>query len=229
MKRKKIYKLFDENRQEIKPPWSLKFKLKVRLYLKAWQLHLLNNKILNLRNLKFSVSAFFILLFISGGIVSYAYNDPQVTVLSPLYPIKQFVEKVQLSVVKSPRDSALFYQEMAQRRLDETQILANKKNVEKAINRTIQAYQDEINRAIQKIEEEHRLNQVTTLLGDVNDSLQKMRKKLTNLDLENFYLSDILKFTDAQIERLNQAQIDATQALRDGTSYDTQSIPELLQ
>lgn len=70
-----------------------------------------------------------IVLLLTGGGGVYAYNNPEVTEGSPLYPIKQAIETVEEVIKTTPEAKAKFYLKKIERREAERAVLERKHKI----------------------------------------------------------------------------------------------------
>jgi hypothetical protein len=77
------------------------------------------------------LAALFLLFTIIVAVPSYAYASDKVTLNHPLYPIKRSLEDVQLSLSFTSEQKAETYSKLAERRLDEANVLSNEGKTEK--------------------------------------------------------------------------------------------------
>lgn len=106
------------------------------------------------------------LLLTSGGGV-YAYNNPEVTEGSPLYPIKKAIETVEEVTKKTPEAKAKFYLKKIERREAEQQVLERKNPLSK-IKKEI--------KEISNVESDIKINVSSTSDLDVKEEAEEKEK-----------------------------------------------------
>jgi len=168
------YKLWKE-RNSLKPSCAFKLSLWKKLD-KTWQeTHIQCNFWYQNRVFKYSMVSLVILAVVaSSGVGAYAYNSPEVTEGTKLYPIKRAIEKVEEKTKKTPEAKAKFYLKQIQRREVE------KDKLEKKSKRQVQLQQleEKINKTEEQLEKVNTDLVTSSLKDQVKQRLEKRKIKV---------------------------------------------------
>jgi hypothetical protein len=111
------------NLPKAKLSWRADLKIRTRLYRLQWKQNVGVNAVFAVFNQRAVLVSVLLLAFLFT-LPAYAYASPSVVEGNVLYPLKRFVEKVELTIPKSSEDKAAIYEKHASRRLEEAEILS---------------------------------------------------------------------------------------------------------
>ncbi|MFA5062122.1 MAG: DUF5667 domain-containing protein [Patescibacteria group bacterium] len=141
--------------------------------------------------------AFTSVVIIGASLVtgSYAYTSPDVTEGTPLYPIKQEIEKVEETVQVTPEAKAKFLLKQIDKREAEAVVIKKRGQKLDSVDKQIQKVADKLQKVDKKLEK----------INPQNNKVLKLRTEIKNKlkNNSNFKFNEGLHRSDRQINRDN--------------------------
>jgi hypothetical protein len=156
-------------------PRRADFHLRFKLYKMIWQKRLDGfRQSVQLRHLKPVPALIIILLCLFVIVPGYAYASNQVTRSHPLYPLKQGMEKVEVSLALSAPAKANTYTKLTDRRLAEAEVLSEKNQSQALIETINEATRlaEKADEETQNITEEQKQSQVQATINQAKETQQ---------------------------------------------------------
>lgn len=132
-------------------------------------------------------SAFVLVLFMTGGGVStYAYASPEVNVDSPLFPIKEGIEQVELSLALTPEGKCDVHLKRAVRRMEEAEVLRKRlsngngklSRRQETLRKTIERMEASLDSSIDSAANEFETERAEKILNRLETNLESVEAKL---------------------------------------------------
>ena len=138
------------------------------------------------------------IVILFGGLGAYAYNSDNVTVDKKLYGFKTFIENYNIKKADNPFEKVKIYSTLAQRKLNEAEILAQRNGTKISfeliksahatetdtptpLTRTIKAYEENNDKALVNIEEITKPEEIKIALNFLNQAHQTQEQKLEKI------------------------------------------------
>ena len=162
-----------------------RFKLGMRLRQKSWAMYW-SRAFADGGKLKFAgVAALAVLLSLGGGIGVYAYTSPDVTVLHPLYPVKQGLESAELYFASTPKVRTEITMQHAQKRMAEMDKLsedlqksATPKNEEDGISKTLAQVQKNVETSLSSAADQDDAGEAEGTMDSLQQHLEEVDRHL---------------------------------------------------
>lgn len=170
--------------EKVRPTKMFALKMRYRMFKKGVNMYFVGTG----AKMKFASAGLVVFLVMGGGVGTYAYTSPDVTLDHPLYPFKQGIETVEGGFNFSPEQKARFHVKMAMRRMDEAEKLHEKfkKNVElkdraEAIAKTLEFMESEMDNSFMFVDGEFDVDKAEKVLNDFELKFGKMKERIGKL------------------------------------------------
>lgn len=181
---------------------------------------------------RFAGAMMLVLLTLSSGVGAYAYASPDVTVLNPLYPVKQSFESAELYFAGDANVKAKIRLKHAGRRMAEMEILSRElrgmgeigdANKEEGMRKTLVLMQQNMEQSLQSASEEEKPSVAETVVSELHDDFEQLDEKLGLLEQKRHLkkvkiVSDdvnrVRNFTQKKIQRAEEVRGEIRSALK---------------
>ena len=184
MEDKKLQEIMKNSAEKVRPGRMFALKMRYRMFKKGVNMYFVGTG----ARLKFASAGLVVFLVMGGGVGTYAYTNPDVTVDHLLYPFKRGIENVEGGFTFSPEQKAGFHLKMAMRRMDEAEKLHErfKKNVElkdraEAIAKTLEFMESEMDNSFMFVDGEFDVEKAEKVLNDFELKFGKMKERIGKL------------------------------------------------
>ncbi len=221
-------------KNDVKPSRWFAFKMRCKLYGKFSGLHLTHffgrAQVAPRRRFKFAGVILLAVLTLSSGVGVYAYASPDVTVLSPLYPVKQGLESAEYLFARTPGEQAALNRKRAMRRMAEVDFLSHsmKKSSdpdweEDGLTRTMAMMEGNMRSSLENAAEENETGHAREIMNDMHDDFVQMNDQLASLGNREHIikakdisakLDKMRRFTKVKIQKIEEAALDIDTAMQ---------------
>jgi hypothetical protein len=219
--------------RKAKPCRWFAFRMRLMLQKKAWQISW-RDAMAGTGKLKFAgVSALIVVLTAGGGVGVYAYSSPDVTVLHPLYPIKQGLESTEVYFASTPKMKAEIQLRHAQMRMEEMKSIGgvlqqNQQNgggqpEEEGMKRTMVIVREQMNDSLAYAADEDSVNEAKEVIDALQKNLQDMDTSLGGISENEImrerqavraHLEDLQQYTKLKLEKVDQVSRQISSPMR---------------
>jgi len=216
--------------KKAKPCRWFAFKLRLMLYRKAWQLYW-RRKMVGASKFKVaSAGALITLLTVGGGVGVYAYSSPDVTVMHPLYPLKQSIESTEVYLAPSARLKAEIQLANSRRRINEMRrigmIMARNENreaLEVGMRRTMLIARKQINESLAYAAEEDSINEAEEMMATMRQHLREIDNSLDEIVRAQMLneraairnnMQELRQYAQIKLKKINQVSVQISSPMR---------------
>jgi|GEM_PF-5326462 len=207
------------------------FKMRLRLHRKAWQMGW-HEAMSGTGKIKFAgISALAVILTCGGGVGVYAYSSPDVTVMHPLYPIKQGLESTEIYFAPTPRTKAEVQLKHAGRRMEEMKNIGEisrqngggRQADEEGMNKTMLIVRKQMNDSLTYAADEDGLDEAKVVIDSLQIKMQDLDTSLGEIsrsDIANerqaikANMEDLRQYTKLKMKKINQVSGQMSSPMR---------------
>lgn len=185
----KLEQMLNEAKNQIKPGKWFALKMKIKIYKKKLAMLLHRpfgyKKSDSSRRFKLATVLALLVLTFGSGIGAYAYASPEVTVLSPLYPVKQSLESAESYFAQTPSQKAAFNRKKALRRMAEAEVLSHRLKqpvdsnyAEEGVRKTLEEMEKSMQESVTTLAEEEEPVTVSKAIDETANDFDELDEKL---------------------------------------------------
>lgn len=213
---KKIRTMLKKLNKEIMPGKFYAFKLRLKLRLKAYAMGW-RHATAGMNRWKAAGAFSAIIVMMTGGLGTYAYASPDVTVNHPLYQVKQSLESAEDFFAADAGAQAKVQMRHAMRRMDEMEKLTDRmadsnqsEMDEEDVRRTMQMMQAHMKHSLDSAANEEKVEDAEEVIDEMRDNFADVEKHLKKLNERkhgpNIHanIDDMRDFTHNKLQRIEE-------------------------
>jgi len=216
--------------KKAKPCRWFAFKMRLMLQRKSWQMSWRRTMAGTGKFKVAGVGALITFLTVGGGVGVYAYSSPDVTVMHPLYPIKQGIESTEVYLAPSARLKAEIQLANTRRRMDEMQRIGqiivindNRQDIENGMQRTMLMARQQMNDSLAYAADEDSVNDAQEMMDMMQKHLQEMDDSLDGFSGAQMLneqaaiknnIQDLRQYTQLKLKKINQVSLQISSPMR---------------
>lgn len=216
---KKISDMLKKLNKEVTPGkfYSLKLRLKLRskAYALGWR-----HATAGMNRWKAAGAFSLVMVLLTGGLGTYAYASPEVTVDHPLYPVKQGLESAEEFFAGDAGAHAKVQMRHAMRRMDEMEKLADRMEQsdqpdtdEEDVRLTMQMMQEHMKNSLDSAANEEKVDDAEDVIQAMHDNFSDVEKHLDMMNERQHLrvypsmhanIDDMRDFTHNKLQRIEE-------------------------